>query len=253
MLTNLQIRLETEKNDRIVPQMSSSMHGILMEHISSQYAGELHSDGFHPYSQYLSFEDDNVFWNINTLNVEAYQNIIEPMLNTECQMLSLKKHDIVLKAGEKKMIQITERQMAEEFYNGNSSRYIKLRFLTPTAFKQRGKYTFYPDLRCIYQSLMMKYDTVMKNGIYFDEDVLEQLVEDSSIAKYNLRSTVFHLEGVKIPSFVGWILIKLSGTQTLANYINLLFQFGEYSGIGIKTGIGMGAVRVEKRENGKRG
>lgn len=253
MLTNLQIKLETEKNDRIVPQMSSSMHGILMELISPRYAAELHSEGFHPYSQYLSFEDDNVFWNINTLDAESYKNIIEPILNKECKILSLKKHDIALKAGEKKMVQISERQIAEKFYAENSNRYIKLRFLTPTAFKQKGKYTFYPDLRCIYQSLMMKYDAVMKNEIYFDEDVLEQLVDDSSISKYNLRSTAFHLEGVKIPSFVGWIVIRLSGTQTLANYVNMLLQFGEYSGVGIKTGIGMGAIRVEKRENGKRG
>ena len=43
--------------------------------------------------------------------------------------------------------------------------------------------------------------------------------------------------------------IRVSGTKTMANYAHLLLRFGEYSGVGIKTGMGMGAVkRVEKEK-----
>lgn len=35
----------------------------------------------------------------------------------------------------------------------------------------------------------------------------------------------------------------------MANLANLLFEFGEFSGVGIKTALGMGAVkRIEGRE-----
>ena len=66
---------------------------------------------------------------------------------------------------------------------------------------------------------------------------------------YDLKSTWFHLEGVRIPAFIRKITIKISKTQTMANFAGLLFQFGTYSGVGIKAALGMGAVRLtEKRE-----
>ena len=35
----------------------------------------------------------------------------------------------------------------------------------------------------------------------------------------------------------------MKGSETIARYIRLLFHFGEFSGVGIKTGMGMGAIR----------
>ena len=61
----------------------------------------------------------------------------------------------------------------------------------------------------------------------------------------------FHLEGVKIASFMGSITIKIGGPQSLVNLVHLLMYFGEYSGVGIKTAIGMGKISVV--ENKKRG
>lgn len=34
----------------------------------------------------------------------------------------------------------------------------------------------------------------------------------------------------------------------MANYIRLLCRFGEYSGVGIKTSMGMGAIQLHRRE-----
>ena len=44
-------------------------------------------------------------------------------------------------------------------------------------------------------------------------------------------------------SGLGKIGIKVKGSETIARYIRLLFHFGEFSGVGIKTGMGMGAIR----------
>lgn len=84
----------------------------------------------------------------------------------------------------------------------------------------------------------------MKDESMIDEETLEQLCENSRVIRYDLKSVPFHLEGIKIPAFIGKITIKLTGTQTLANFAHLLLQFGTYSGIGIKTAIGMGAVKI---------
>ena len=47
---------------------------------------------------------------------------------------------------------------------------------------------------------------------------------------------------MKIPSFIGNIDIYIRGPQTMTNLVNLLISFAKFSGIGIKTSIGMGGI-----------
>lgn len=96
---------------------------------------------------------------------------------------------------------------------------------------------------------MKKYDAAVKEDIMVDEETLEQLCENAQIVKYDLKSVNFPLESVRIPSFIGKITIKMNGTQTMANFAKMLFEFGTYSGVGIKTSIGMGCIKLlERRE-----
>jgi CRISPR-associated endoribonuclease Cas6 len=95
---------------------------------------------------------------------------------------------------------------------------------------------------------MNKYSAASMDGMeMFDEDILEQLVLNSEITWYRIRSTGFPMEGVRIPSFMGTIRIRLHGTDTLARYARFLMRFGVYSGTGIKTAMGMGAIRLNER------
>jgi CRISPR-associated endoribonuclease Cas6 len=82
-----------------------------------------------------------------------------------------------------------------------------------------------------------------------DEDTLEQLIQNSVVSRYRLKTGVFPVEGRTIPGFIGTISIRFYGTETMMRYIRMLFQFGEYSGIGIKTGIGMGAIQIVEGDN----
>ena len=110
---------------------------------------------------------------------------------------------------------------------------------------------FYPDIHCIFQSLMAKYDAAVKENQMLDDEALEQLCQNAKIIRYDLKSVNFALEGVKIPSFIGKITIKMRGTQTMANFANLLIKFGTFSGVGIKTSLGMGSYKIQN-EGGKR-
>ena len=65
----------------------------------------------------------------------------------------------------------------DHFYNKPAERYLEIRILTPMSFKSYGRYINHPDLRLIYQSLMNKYDSVLKEASMFDEDTLDMLVE----------------------------------------------------------------------------
>ena len=126
-------------------------------------------------------------------------------------------------------------------------KYYDLEFITPTSFKSNGRYMIYPDLGMIYRSLMKKYSIVSEQNMY-DEDTLEQLVNYSNITRYRLQSTLFPLEGVVIPSFKGNISVRIHGSDTMSRYARLLLSFGEYSGVGIKSSIGMGAIKLGRME-----
>ena len=60
-----------------------------------------------------------------------------------------------------------------------------------------------PDLNLIFQSMMNKYSASCTDMEMYDEDVLEELVKNSTIVNYKLNSTYFQMEGIRIPSFRG--------------------------------------------------
>lgn len=52
---------------------------------------------------------------------------------------------------------------------------------------------------------------------------------------------------MKIPAFIGEVIINVRGPQQLSNLANMLIEFGTYSGVGIKTGMGMGGISTDER------
>lgn len=248
------LTIELFSKEKITFQKASLFQGVLMEQINKDYANKMHEDGLHPYSQKLKYEGDKLIWQINTMNQEAYEEIILPLQKEEFNKIELKHNNLELAIKGKKISGISYQNMINKYYFGECSRYVRIRFTTPTSFKRAGNYVFYPDMSLIYNSLMNKYDTFAQGATIRTEEILEQLVEYSEIAKYNLRSVMFHMEGVRIPAFMGEVLVKIKGPQPLVNLIHLLLQYGTYSGVGIKTAMGMGALEIienQKKEGSK--
>ena len=55
-------------------QQSSNLQGVIMENISTEYAGILHGNQLNPYSQYVSKEENGVVWHISDLNPDKKYN-----------------------------------------------------------------------------------------------------------------------------------------------------------------------------------
>jgi CRISPR-associated endoribonuclease Cas6 len=107
---------------------------------------------------------------------------------------------------------------------------------------------FHPDLRLLFQSLMMRYGAAVENDKEPDENMLQELVRHVRITSYRLHSQYYPIENVKIPAFMGSITLKIDGANSLASYILMLLRFGEFSGVGIKTSMGMGAIALSQKE-----
>jgi CRISPR-associated endoribonuclease Cas6 len=241
MLARLDMRLKC--TEELSYQMSSLFHGAIMELISQEYAGYLHNSQLHPFTQHLEKREKEWHWIVCCMDETAVQYMMNETL-LKLEVLEIKKRGLQISIVEKDYRIMRQKELLERFYERRSGRYTEIHFVTPTAFRQRGRYLFYPDIRCIFQSLMNKYDAVVKEECMIDEEALEQLCENTEIVRYDLKSVYFYMEGVKIPSFIGKITIKMTGTQTMTDFADLLLRFGTYSGVGIKASLGMGAYRI---------
>ena len=97
---------------------------------------------------------------------------------------------------------------------------------------------------------VIAYDELFKE-CYFKNDsryievrFLKHFEENLEIVSYNLRSTSFFVNTNKIPAFTGRLVFKANGPMQMANLAYLLLRFGAYSGVGIKSGMGMGGIEV---------
>lgn len=249
MISQLKLSICGNLED-VSAQSASIFHGVLMGHVSYEYGERLHQSELKPFQQYVEKKRDSLIWTINTLTDEAYQEIIMPMLLDDFQEIELKHKNLKLKITDKKLQSTSEQELIEKIYLNDCSGYISIDFITPIAFKSEGKYIFYPDIRLIYRSLMKKYDAFADSTKVFDDKTLEQLVNYTEITYYSLRSTTFAVKG-SINSFIGTVTFKIHGAQIMKNLVHLLFQYGEFSGIGIKCALGMGAIRIKQRRDRK--
>ena len=237
MLARLKLYLDARLDFR----RTSLLQGVLMENISSEYADFLHTKKLHPYSEYVLPQENGAVWAVQTLNEEAYENIIKKLAQKDEFFLAVVGKEIHVLRREEEIL--PKSSLMEDFYTLPTKNIFNIEFLTPAAFRQRGRYYILPDIRLLCQNLMMKYSAASDLIDMGDEDTLRQITEDTFIMRHNLRSAVFPAEGQNIPGFVGSLRLKCNGTDTMARYLRLLLTFGEFSGVGVKTAMGMGAMR----------
>lgn len=247
MITRLTYEIENPKYKLLSVLNSSLFQGVLMELIDSDYAEKLHHYEINPYSQYLIFDKDKIYWCINALTKEASENITYKVRNQNLTEIHIKYKDIKLQILSEKFEKIEEEKMVQDMLILDAPRIVTIKFESPTAFKKQGKYIFYPSVRHIFQSLIKKVDALSESFNISTDDVLNDFEENIEIIRYRLKSCKFPLESVRIPAFMGEITIKTTGPQALANMVYFLIGFGQYSGVGIKTSIGMGAISIVER------
>jgi CRISPR-associated endoribonuclease Cas6 len=248
-----------EHKIRIV-EFGPMLQSVLMGAIEPEYAERLHSMTLNPYSQYcIADVAGNPIWIINALNEEAAKQIIEPL--SDVKEFWINKLGIKFTVKQSKITVLGLKELTELIHGCNQEK-LTLKFLTPTAFKSGGSYQFMPSPRLVFQNLLMRYCQLYDGSSEVDSETLSYIEQHVRITSYNLRSSYFHLGGVssggigsksgvkdlKIPAFVGSVIMSINVPQSLTGLINMLCRFAEFGGVGIKTSMGMGgAVLVEYR------
>ena len=104
----------------------------------------------------------------------------------------------------------------------------------------------FPNISTLISGVIAKINQHSETAELEDKKIVNELLEKVYIKDYNLRTKIFHLEGIKIKGFIGTLDLAIRGEDsTLTNILNFLILISEYTGLGIKTSLGMGGVKVE--------
>ncbi|MBE6841324.1 MAG: CRISPR-associated endoribonuclease Cas6 [Ruminococcus sp.] len=241
------IKITFDPTDKVLPRpiLAPLFQGALMDLVPEGFAEMMHVSMLRPYSQFVTSDGDSVVWTVTALDEYAQKFIIDTLSDSDFKSVTLTHKDATLKVRKKEISHISYSELLDKYYiRRESNRYITLKFITPTAFKSNGKYIIMPDSSLILNNLVRKYDSVAKTTQLYDETLIEYINSHTEIVEYNLRSCKYAMEGITIPSFTGTAKIKLGGNHEFICLCNMLLDFAGYSGIGIKSAMGMGACGI---------
>ena len=236
-----QINIELEANG-LNTNMGSLFHGYLMENIDSAYADYFHYNTTNPFTSciYKDIKTDKFFWRITTYNQKAYDMLMTYFSNIP-ESVYLKNRDLEINV---KSFSIQKKSYEDLFLECTKRKRIKL--ITPTSFKSNGVTHIFPNISTLISGVIAKINQHSETAELGDKKIIDELLEKVYIKDYNLRTKVFYLENIKIKGFLGTIDLAIKGEETtLANILNFLILMSEYTGLGIKTSLGMGGVKIE--------
>lgn len=246
MISRLKIEIDINDKQNNKANQNKIFNSILNDYSNNRYIELLGENKLKPYTHHIKRENDKLYWIINTLTDEARENIISPIIKNAPNIVYDKQNQIEVLIKDKTLDLTTyDNLISRNYLSKEKHNYITIKFNSPTSFSSQGSYKILPDIDLIYKSIVQKYNSFSANYEIDDDEVLDYIIQNTSIIDYNLRSVRFSMNNFRIPSFIGSIRLKIRGTDASKNLINLLIDFSTYSGIGIKTSLGMGGVDIQ--------
>lgn len=242
MIAQWKISIKDDPGHSLYVDSAYRLYAFLLEQLSPDDAFWLHEIGGGAISQFLRFdkETETNIWTINVLSEEA-ERILYPILEKADE---LRIENAIFKIEKKTFDQVASEELILQGREVHQNR-IRMLFDSPAAFKQSGRYTIFPQEKLLLQSLINRWNDMFPEYVLDDEDAFQALLSGIHIIDYRLKTTRFSLKGVKIPGFMGSCVIESKLSLPLQELWNALVLFSEYAGIGIKTSLGMGGVRVK--------
>ncbi|MGI6365400.1 MAG: CRISPR-associated endoribonuclease Cas6 [Bacillota bacterium] len=117
-----------------------------------------------------------------------------------------------------------------------------INFLSPTCFRSQGISLLFPSPELVFNNLRERWNA-------FASVPIELFLGNSLyISRYNLKTSTVRFAKYYITGFMGRVeyCFAKGTSEAIRKQIWTLALFSTYSGIGYKTGMGMGEVRVER-------
>lgn len=246
MLQKITVQCSYEDEHKPNYNWGSLFHGVLMDALPGEVAAALHEDTLKPYSQYvLPAGDQRLDWAIGLWDRDFAPHIIQAVMPLTRIELQQKGLSLDVTGIQRSTVSDSE-YLARFFTVGNPGRRYEIEFLTPSTHKQDGAYVLFPTLELMVRNLSKRYSAFVEDVSLDDPETMQQVARNIRIVRYSLRTGVFYLENTKITGYLGRMTVVINGPDQLARLAGALLSFAEYSGIGIKSALGMGGVKVRE-------
>lgn len=223
-----------------------AMYAALLEAIGGEAAEKLHSSAEGFISQYIVRLEKRgaSLWTVNLAGaaVGLASPVIESMKRAELRSLGgvlsvevISRQDVADAAA----------MLKTPGENMDCGRFM-LRFASPCGFKSDGNYALFPSVQLILGNLRHRWNAAFPLTPADDDDALAMLAANVRITGYNLRGASFKMKGVSIPAFSGTLTLSARLSPPMLRLLRALLSFGTYSGVGIKTALGMGGLVVRE-------
>lgn len=250
MIRQYKITLTTEADVKFSNDLGYQFYGLLMELVDSDFADLMHANGIHPISQYIltSKGSDTLIWTVNLLSDQACRQI-SPIIESKDSYYLTKYHCKFTVKQIKEDIIPTDEVFLTRAHKLTGFSKVSIEFLTPASFKTDRLYQIFPSAELLINNLLHRWNSYSEKFLIDDKDAVEALMHGIRISGYDLRSCHYRVKDVSIPSFKGEVSFQKKLSLSIAELFHALLQFSEYSGIGIKTSLGMGAARIQYKGN----
>lgn len=216
------------------------LYAALLERAPKEFAVRLHESSVTPVSQYVCGNT----WQISFFGREAIE-ALTPVAETMDDVFLRRDHTHL----ELQLDSTRSIHTVEELLDSGTPDHGALTFRTPTAFKSAGVYQLLPTQRLLMQSLILKWNGCFADVCPIEDDGggLDALAEGLRYHAVQLYSEPYIMKHTQIPGVLGTISYdnRLSGFHR--QLANALLTFGTYSGVGIKTALGMGGLQITEK------
>jgi len=195
---------------------------------------------------YFDKERGQYIWRISAVTAEAVNRILRPVLEMPDKIyLKQKRGHIYIQ--KRTVLEETSYEALMAKFWSEEVEYIqaKLQCLSTTSFKVDQQYTIFPEAFRIYRYLLRQWNQFTSYEMMDSEDLLAALESAVFIRDYNLRMGMYGLEGIKIRGFRGQIVMQFKRNLVMQRILSLLTYYSQFTGLGIKTALGMGGVQSE--------
>jgi CRISPR-associated endoribonuclease Cas6 len=216
--------------DRQCPAHTSyALYAAALDRAVGDFAALAHEDKSTPVAQYVHGDR----WHISLLTDTACEALGPVLDNMEPVRLDWNGQWLTLAPP---TVACFDPQDCRRF------RFGQMQFHTPTAFRANNAYQILPIQQLMLQSLIGKWN--MAFGEKLPSELAQELAALLIYRKAEVKSDVYHMKKQQIPGFTGTLDVQIRDVGELGLLLSKLLTFGSFSGVGIKTALGMGGMTI---------
>ncbi|BBE31739.1 hypothetical protein OSSY52_18800 [Tepiditoga spiralis] len=255
------IELKAKNNGIISTYSGQKIHGLffkLLKEANKELADTIHNNTLSKAFTISTFLNEKIgtpiefrkgkkyYFRVTFLSDEVYEIFLTKLYKNRLLRKSIKVGDIYFLIN-RIFFNESENEWANTFNieniiaKDNFKSVIKLKFITPTLFKIGDKYLKEPDVEKIFNGLLKKFN--LYNEIKIDDSIKNKFL-DIKIKNKNIKPKKVYLTKFFIEGFIGEVEFEIP--KEIVKIVNILLEFSFYSGIGYKTTMGFGQVKILK-------